>query len=85
MNTKNVQKFEKGVYMQVNPINCLLADQCEFARRVARFKFFDNSEAFHRKNVKHFQEYLAGREESDGLHGKLEMLGEYSSVDGMNI
>lgn len=57
MNTKNVQKFEKGVYMQVNPINCLLADLCEFARRVARFKFFDNSEAFHRKNVKHFQEY----------------------------
>lgn len=40
---------------------------------------------FSRKNVKHFQEYLAGREESDGLHGKLEMLGEYSSVDGMNI
>lgn len=72
MNTKNVHKFEKGVYMQVNPMNCLLADQCEFARRVARFKFFDNSEAFHRKNVK-------------CLHGKLEMLGEYSSVDGMNI
>lgn len=39
MNTKNVHKFEKGVYMQVNPINCSLADQFEFARRIARLSF----------------------------------------------